>query len=54
VVQRQLLAVQRRHSLAKNSAARGATVITLIHRQETFSFLGLPLADSMEKTERRA
>ena len=43
VVQRQLLAAQRRHSLARISAARGATVITLIHRQETFSFLGLPL-----------
>jgi ClpP class serine protease len=42
VVQRQLLAAQRRHSLARISAARGATVITLIHRQETFSFLGLP------------
>ena len=43
VVQRQLLATQRRHSLARISAARSATVITLIHRQETFSFLGLPL-----------
>jgi ClpP class serine protease len=44
VVQRQLLAAQRRHSLARISAARGASVITLIHRQETFSFLGLPIA----------
>jgi ClpP class serine protease len=43
-VQRQLLAAQRRRSLAKISSARSATVITLIHRQETFSFLGLPLA----------
>jgi ClpP class serine protease len=43
VVQRQLLAGQRRHSLRRISATRGATVITLIHRQETFSFLGLPL-----------
>src|SRR5438105_11600294 len=38
-----MLAAQRRRSLAKISSARGATVITLIHRQETFSFLGLPL-----------
>jgi ClpP class serine protease len=43
VIQRQLLAGQRRHALAKISSTRGATVITLIHRQETFSFLGLPL-----------
>jgi ClpP class serine protease len=43
VLQRQVLAAQRRRSLARISAARGATVITLIHRQETFSFLGLPL-----------
>ena len=38
-----MLAAQRRRALAKISSARGATVITLIHRQETFSFLGLPL-----------
>jgi ClpP class serine protease len=42
-LQRQVLATQRRRSLAKISSARGASVITLIHRQETFSFLGLPL-----------
>lgn len=42
-VQRQLLAAERRRSLAKISSARSATVITLIHRQETISFLGLPL-----------
>jgi hypothetical protein len=42
-VQRQLLAAQRRRHLARLSAKRGATVITLIHRQETFSLLGLPL-----------
>ena len=38
-----MLAAQRRRWLAKISSARSATVITLIHRQETFSFLGLPL-----------
>jgi ClpP class serine protease len=37
------LAGQRKRSLAKISSRRGATVITLIHRQETISFLGLPL-----------
>jgi ClpP class serine protease len=42
-VQRQLLAAQRRKALGRISSARGATVITLIHRQETFSLLGLPL-----------
>ena len=42
-VQRQLLAAERRRSLAKISSARSATVITLIHRHETISFLGLPL-----------
>jgi ClpP class serine protease len=43
-LQRQVLAAQRRRSLAKIASERDVTVITLIHRQETFSFLGLPLA----------
>ena len=43
VVQRQYLAGQRRRRLAKLATERNATVITLIHRQETLSFLGLPL-----------
>lgn len=42
-LQRQLLAAQRRRALSRLSSLRGATVITLIHRQETFSLLGLPL-----------
>jgi ClpP class serine protease len=43
VVQRQLLAVGRRRMLASISLKRDATVITLIHRQETMSFLGFPI-----------
>src|SRR5882672_1237477 len=43
VVQRQMLAVARRRMLASISSKRDATVITLIHRQETMSFLGFPL-----------
>jgi len=43
VVQRQMLAMARRRMLASISSKRGATVITLIHRQETMSFLGFPL-----------
>ena len=40
---RQLLAASRRRVLAKIAKERDATVITLIHRQETMSFLGIPL-----------
>jgi ClpP class serine protease len=43
-VQRQVLAARRRQSLATLSRRRKATVITLIHRQETVSLLGIPLA----------
>jgi ClpP class serine protease len=42
-VARQLLLVQRRVALSAISRERGATVITLIHRQETMSLLGFPL-----------
>jgi ClpP class serine protease len=42
-VQRQRLGVERRRRLARLSDARGATVITLIHRQETLSLLGFPI-----------
>ncbi|MDX6411152.1 MAG: hypothetical protein QOE91_668 [Gaiellaceae bacterium] len=44
VVQKQLLAAQRRRKLFVLSRRRRATVITLIHRQETMSFLGFPIA----------
>jgi ClpP class serine protease len=43
LAQRQLLASSRRRLLAKIAKKRDATVITLIHRQETFSFFGIPL-----------
>ena len=42
-LQRALLARQRRRLLGQISQKRAATVITLIHRQETISLLGLPL-----------
>jgi ClpP class serine protease len=42
-VARQALLVQRRRALNEISKQRGATVITLIHRQETMSLLGFPL-----------
>jgi ClpP class serine protease len=42
-LQRQLLLVQRRHALALMSRQRKATVITLIHRQESLSLLGFPI-----------
>jgi ClpP class serine protease len=38
-----MLASRRRRVLGQLSAKRNATVITLIHRQETVAFLGLPL-----------
>jgi ClpP class serine protease len=42
-VQRQLSMAQRRSRLARLSRHREATVITLIHRQETMSLLGFPV-----------
>jgi ClpP class serine protease len=42
--QRQMLAAQRQRRLAAIARKREAKVITLIHRQETFSFLGFPIA----------
>jgi ClpP class serine protease len=44
VLQRYQMAVARRRLLAKIASRRDATVITLIHRQETISILGIPLA----------
>jgi ClpP class serine protease len=43
VIQRQLLASARRRAVGRLAQKRDATVITLIHRQETVSFLGIPL-----------
>lgn len=41
--ERYLLEARRRSNLASLSRKRGATVITLIHRQETMSFFGFPV-----------
>jgi ClpP class serine protease len=43
LVQRQLLVQARRRMLSRIASRRDATVITLIHRQETLSLLGFPL-----------
>jgi ClpP class serine protease len=43
LVQRQVLAARRRAALAQLSHKRQATMITLIHRQETMSLLGFPV-----------
>jgi ClpP class serine protease len=42
-VQRQLLLLQRRRTLAALSRERAGTVITLIHRQESMSLFGFPI-----------
>src|SRR4030042_6425141 len=44
MVQRYYLQTARKSVLAKLGKSRGTQVITLIHRQETISFLGIPLA----------
>lgn len=43
MIARAVLASRRRRALERISRQRGATVITLIHRQETISLLGVPL-----------
>ena len=42
-LQQRLVAAARRRTLERLSRERDATVITLIHRQETISLLGIPL-----------
>jgi ClpP class serine protease len=44
VIQRALMTYNRRRVLALIASKRNATVITLIHRQETVSLLGIPIA----------
>jgi ClpP class serine protease len=44
MVQRYYLQMARKSVLAKLGKSRSTQVITLIHRQETISFLGIPLA----------
>jgi ClpP class serine protease len=43
ILQRQYLLAQRRVRLRQLAATRNATVITMIHRQETMSLLGFPI-----------
>src|ERR671920_1548524 len=43
VLQQRMLELARRRALARLAAERGSTVVTLIHRQETMSFLGFPI-----------
>jgi ClpP class serine protease len=43
IIQKNLLALNRRRTLARIATQRDATVITLIHRQETLSLLGIPI-----------
>lgn len=42
VVQQRVLAARRAHALRALERRRGSRVITLIHRRENFSFLGIP------------
>src|SRR5215204_3834973 len=42
-IQRRLLELSRQRALARLASERGSTVVTLIHRQETMSFLGFPI-----------
>src|SRR5215208_601443 len=44
LVQKRLQAMQRLSTIRKIEKLRGSRVITLIHRQETMSFLGFPVA----------
>src|SRR5215208_1548574 len=42
-IQRRFLEVSRQRTLSRLASERSSTVITLIHRQETMSFLGIPI-----------
>ena len=42
-IQRRFLDVSRQRALSRLASERSSTVITLIHRQETMSFLGIPI-----------
>lgn len=44
MIQRRYLEQSRRRLLVKMGKKRGSVVVTLIHRQEVLSFLGIPLA----------
>src|SRR5215207_9025006 len=42
-IQRRFLEISRQRALSRLASERDSTVITLIHRQETMSFLGFPI-----------
>ena len=44
LLQRYLLTIQRTNAIRSLERARGSRVITMIHRQETMSFLGIPIS----------
>jgi ClpP class serine protease len=44
MAQKNMLQMERKRLLARLGKMRGSQVITLIHRQETISFLGLPIS----------
>jgi ClpP class serine protease len=44
MAQKNILQMERKRLLARLGKKRGSQVITLIHRQETISFLGLPIS----------
>jgi ClpP class serine protease len=52
-LQRRLLELSRKRALARLASERGSTVVTLIHRQETMSFLGFPLVRYITSTPPR-
>jgi hypothetical protein len=43
VIQRRFLEASRKRALSRLASERGSTIVTLIHRQETMSFLGFPI-----------
>jgi ClpP class serine protease len=48
VLQQRVLAARRAHELRALEKRRGSRVITLIHRRESFSFLGLPFGGYLD------
>lgn len=44
LLRKQMLAVRRQQAIRAFERARGSRVITMLHRQETMSFLGIPIA----------
>ena len=49
-IQRRFLEISRQRALSRLASERGSTEITLIHRQETMSFLGFPIVRYINST----